>query len=246
MPALRLSDLDIDVRTISTEFSHIDHMYSGRFSEYYYRRFDQALGAARLKRDETVLEIGGGTGVFLLSLARACSDVHFSDISRETPLFSTPRKLLDLAGASSRDINYTAADVTELPYCSNTFDSVFVLDVLEHVPDERSAISEIARITADGGTTIVSAPIETGLPVLIREGYRLLDGNRRHTESLEELWNAFTGDPSLKTNEGHRGYDYRQTLHWIREDFNEVSIEYCPWPKLGSSFNPTAIISATM
>lgn len=92
MPALRLSDLDIDASTISTEFSHIDHMYSGRFSEYYYRRFDQALSTAQLERDETVLEIGGGTGVFLLSLTQACSEVHFSDISRETPLFSTPKK----------------------------------------------------------------------------------------------------------------------------------------------------------
>lgn len=136
--------------------------------------------------------------------------------------------------------------MTELPYCSNIFDSVFALDVLEHVPDERSAITEIARITADDGTAIVSAPIEVGPPVLIREGYRLFDGDRRHTESFGELWNVFTGDPSLETNDGHRGYDYRQTVRWMREDFNEVSIEYCPWPKLGNSFNPTAIISATM
>lgn len=246
MESLRLDDVDIDASTISTEFSHIEHMYSGRFSEYYYRRFDQALSTAQLEGDETVLEIGGGTGVFLLSLTEACSDVYFSDISRENPLFSTPKKLLDLAGVSSREVNYTAADVTELPYCSNTFDSVFVLDVLEHIPDERSAITEIARITADDGTAIVSAPIEVGIPILVREGYRLLDGNRRHTESLNELWNAFIGNPSFEINEGHRGYDYRQTVRWMREDFNEVSVEYCPWPKLGGLFNPTAIISATM
>ena len=246
MESLHLDDLGIDASTISTEFSHIEHMYSGRFSGYYYRRFDQALSTAKLEGDETVLEIGGGTGMFLLSLTQACSDVHFSDISREDPLFSTPKKLLDLAGVSNREVNYTAADVTKLPYCSDTFDSIFILDVLEHVPDERSAITEIARITGDNGIAIISAPIEVGLPVLIREGYRFLDGNRRHTESLEELWNAFTGDPSLETNEGHRGYDYRQTVRWLQEDFNEVSVEYCPWPKLGDLFNPTAIISATM
>jgi ubiquinone/menaquinone biosynthesis C-methylase UbiE len=246
MAAIRLNDLDIDASTISTEFSHIDHMYSGRFSEYYYRRFDQALNIAQLEGDETVLEIGGGTGVFLLSLAHACSDIHFSDISRETPLFSTPRRLLNLAGISNKEINYTAADVTRLPYSSNIFDSIFVLDVLEHVPDERPAITEIARVTADNGTAIISAPIEVGPPVLIREGYRFLDGNRRHTDSLGELWNAFGGDPSLKTNQGHRGYDYRKTVRWLREEFNDVSVEYCPWSKLGGWFNPTAIVSATM
>ena len=244
MAALRLSDLDIDAGTISTEFSHIDHMYSGSLSEYYYRRFDQALNAAQMERNETVLEIGGGTGVFLLSLSQVCSDVHFSDISRETPLFSTPKKLVDLAGFSNKKINYTAADVTELPYCSDTFDAVFILDVLEHITDERSAIAEIARVTAEGGTVVVSAPVEIGIPVLVREGYRLLDGNRRDTESLGELWNAFTGNPTVSNGEGHRGYNYRQTIRWMREEFNEVSIEYCPWPKLGNLFNPTVIISA--
>lgn len=246
MSAIRLSDLNIDADTISTEFSHLDHMYSGRFSEYYYRRFDQALDAAQPKKDEIALEIGGGTGIFLLSLRKSYSAVHFSDISREDPLFSTARALFELAEFSTANVNFTAADVTDLPYYSNAFDSVFVLDVLEHVPDERTAISEIARVTADQGTAIVSAPIEVGAPALVREGYRLLDGNRRHTKSLGELWNAFIGNPTLETNEGHRGYDYRQTVRWMREEFNQISVEYCPWPKLGGSFNPTAIISATM
>ncbi|MFY4816574.1 class I SAM-dependent methyltransferase, partial [Haloarcula sp. AONF1] len=245
MPATRLSDLNVDPDTISTEFSHLDHMYTGRFSEYYYKRFDQALDAAGSKNG-TALEIGGGTGIFLLSLKNMYSEVFFSDISRENPLFTTPKKLFELSGISTMNVNFTAADVTNLPYRSESFNSVFVLDVLEHVPDERSAIKEIARVTADRGTVVVSAPIEVGIPVLIREGYRFLDGDRRHTESLGELWNAFVGNPIFETNEGHRGYDYRQTVSWMREDFNEVSIEYCPWPKLGGSFNPTAIISATM
>ncbi len=54
------------------------------------------------------------------------------------------------------------------------------------------------------------------------------------------------GDPLLESNEEHRGYDYRQTIEWYQVDFNEILIEYCPWPKLGGSLNPTAIISATM
>lgn len=246
MPALRLSDLDIEADTISTEFSHLDHMYSGRLSEYYYRRFDQALNAVQVERDETILEIGGGTGVFLLTLTQKCSNVHFSDISRENPLFSTPRTLLDLADLSNTRVNYAAADTTALPYDSDTFDSVFVLDVLEHVPDERAAISEIKRVTAEDGIAIISAPIEIGVPILVREAYRFVDGNRRETKYLSELWDAFLGSPTLETNDGHRGYDYRQTVRWLQEEFEQISIDYCPWPKLGSQFNPTAIINATL
>lgn len=246
MSAVRLSDLNIDANTISTEFSHLDHMYSGWFSEYYYRRFDQALDKVEYGQNQTVLEIGGGTGVFLLSLIQSYSDIYFTDISREDPPFSTARKLLESAEKNENNINYTIADTTDLPYRSNSFDSVFILYVLEHVPDERTAISEISRVTAKDGNAIISAPIEIGLPVIVREGYRFIDGNRRHTESIQELWKAITGDPLLEFNEGHRGYDYRQTTEWLLEEFNEVSIEYCPWPELRDLFNPTAIISATM
>ena len=55
MPALRLSELDIDADTISTDLSHLNHMYSGRFSEYYYRRFDQALDIANRNKTKQYL-----------------------------------------------------------------------------------------------------------------------------------------------------------------------------------------------
>ena len=142
------------------------------------------------------------------------------------------------------DINYAVSDVTDLPYCENTFDTVFVLDFLEHVPDERSAISELSRVTAESGTVVVSAPIEIGLPVVVREGYRRLDGNRSNTESITELRKALLGNPKFETNYGHCGYDYQPTVQWLQQDFNQVSIEYCPWPRLGSQGNPTAIISS--
>lgn len=61
------------------------------------------------------------------------------------------------------------------------------------MPDERTAISEISRVTAEGGTVVVSAPVEVGPPILIREGYRFIDRKRRLTESPSELWNEFLG-----------------------------------------------------
>jgi hypothetical protein len=73
----------------------------------------------------------------------------------------------------------------------------------------------------------------------------MVDGDRRHTKSISELWSAFTGRPVLEQNKDHRGYDYKQTIQWLRQDFNQISVEYCPWPRLGSQANPTAIISAT-
>lgn len=244
MRATRLSELDVDLDSISTNFSHLDHMYSGRLSEYYYARFDQALSEAEISPDDRVLEVGGGTGVLLLSLVELADEVHFSDISREDPYFRTSTKLLEAAGLDSNEVRYAVADATRLPYADDSFDKIFVLDVLEHLLDEPSAVEELGRVTAPGGRTIVSGPIEVGPPVVVREVYRMLDGKRHYSESIQELSRSALGNPVTNTDSGHRGYDYRETINRIKTEFSEVSVSYCPFPRL-KWLNPTAIITAT-
>lgn len=93
-------------------------------------------------------------------------------------------------------VNYAATDATALPYESSIFDLIFALDVLEHVPDERAAISEIKRITVENGTAVISVPIEVGIPIIVRESYRFVDEIRQETESLSEIWDAFFRTPA--------------------------------------------------
>jgi SAM-dependent methyltransferase len=49
-------------------------------------------------------------------------------------------------------------DITSLSYLDRSFDNVLSFDVLEHVPDYRSALAEFARVLKDGGSLILSAP----------------------------------------------------------------------------------------
>ena len=235
--------LDTDPKSINSDFSHIEHMYTGRFSDYYYQRFDQALEAGDLAPSDSVLIVGAGTGVFSLSVVQYVDDLHLTDLPREDPLFETVRSLYDLSDLDDRDIEYAAADATSLPYQSDTFDAVFALDVLEHIPEEQAAIGELARVTKSNGKTIVSAPIEIGPPLIIRELYRFIDGRRCQSESLSEFVRSIFGRSPLDTNQHHRGYDYRKTISRLNEPFNEVSVEYCPY-KMLKWFNPTAIIIA--
>ena len=39
-----------------------------------------------------------------------------------------------------------------------TFDLIFSNHVLEHVPDDKSALSEISRVLRNGGTAIITIP----------------------------------------------------------------------------------------
>jgi SAM-dependent methyltransferase len=52
----------------------------------------------------------------------------------------------------------TEASVTDMPFGAEKFDVVCVLDVLEHVPDDRLAVSEIHRVTRPNGWLVVTVP----------------------------------------------------------------------------------------
>jgi SAM-dependent methyltransferase len=53
------------------------------------------------------------------------------------------------------------ADLTDLPFEAETFDVVICSHVLEHVPDDRKAMSEIRRVLKSGGSALLMAPMAT-------------------------------------------------------------------------------------
>ncbi|MGH2997093.1 MAG: class I SAM-dependent methyltransferase, partial [Gaiellaceae bacterium] len=50
------------------------------------------------------------------------------------------------------------ADVATLPFGNESFDGAVLGEVLEHVEDDRGALSEIARVLRPGGVLAVSVP----------------------------------------------------------------------------------------
>jgi SAM-dependent methyltransferase len=66
------------------------------------------------------------------------------------------RVTADLDGAGV-DI---AADITALPFGDGSFDVAIASHVLEHVQDDRAAMSELARVLAPGGWAVVLVPVD--------------------------------------------------------------------------------------
>jgi len=54
-------------------------------------------------------------------------------------------------------------DLTELEFEDNTFDFVICNHVLEHIPDDQKAMSEIFRVLNTGGKAIITVPINEKL-----------------------------------------------------------------------------------
>lgn len=67
-------------------------------------------------------------------------------------------KYLRRATREVRGARFLRAVGAALPFDEASFDAVVCLDVLEHVPDERLVLAEIARVLRPGGTLVVSVP----------------------------------------------------------------------------------------
>lgn len=64
-----------------------------------------------------------------------------------------------LSGDLNPEIAMVQMDVTDIQYPDNSFDVVYCSHVLEHVPDDAKAMSEMYRVLKPGGWAILAAPI---------------------------------------------------------------------------------------
>lgn len=94
------------------------------------------------------------------------------DGSRKTMLHVAPEKMFELRFSSVPKLLYVSidlrkanvmikADITKLPFKSNVFDCIYCSHVLEHVPDDRTAISEFFRVLRPGGWALLQVPISS-------------------------------------------------------------------------------------
>jgi SAM-dependent methyltransferase len=61
------------------------------------------------------------------------------------------------------------ADLTNLPWDANRFNLVICNHVLEHIPDDKKAISELYRVTKQKGLAILQVPIAKKLNTTIED-----------------------------------------------------------------------------
>ena len=152
------AELDIKTKQIvyhDWESGHYDDKWSISFDD---RCIDYALGRYLKavpdgRRYEKVLEVGCGTGFFLLNLAQAgvIGEAHCTDISEgmvDVCVMNGARLGIDVEGR--------VADAERLPYGDAEFDLVIGHAVVHHLPDLEQAFSEFLRVLKPGGRLVIA------------------------------------------------------------------------------------------
>ena len=131
------------------------------------------LDLLRLREDDTVLDMGSGTGRHVLAAClRSCRVVGLDSDFESLALAGRYVNLIDSWGMVKASATLMMGWCDRLPFADAAFDRILCTEVLEHVPDDRAVIREMVRVLRPGGSVAVSVPDSLSESIFWRMSYQ--------------------------------------------------------------------------
>jgi len=182
---------------IIKKFYHVPApAFIGYFLDSSLRRWvqppDKLIERSGIKPGMIVTDLGCGSGAFTLFAARAVGKqgkVYAVDI-QAAMLKQLERKLARAENQNIKNTELKQASAYHLPFEDESLDLVYMVTVLQEIPDRGRAMREIKRVLKPGGILAVTEflpdpdyPLPSTTVKLGQRGGFVLDGN------LGNLWN---------------------------------------------------------
>lgn len=104
------------------------------------------------KKESLVLEAGCGVGAQTKIIATKNPDSNFVSIDLSEDSIREAKGMIKSLGINN--VEFKQADIYNLPFEDETFDSVLVCFVLEHLHNPQQALNELKRVLKKGGALI--------------------------------------------------------------------------------------------
>lgn len=147
-----VSETSLSIRQRMREFYETSETYKSLLAahdETYLRHYVE-LVIRYAPPHSKVLDLGCGNGISARLLNQADFDVVGTDISslflEEARAWENPR------------LRYQVCDVMELPFKDESFNVICSNELVEHLPDVETALTEMMRVVCKGGRIVISGP----------------------------------------------------------------------------------------
>lgn len=173
-----------------------------------------------LRPGERVIDMGCGAGRHAYEMYRRGADVIALDqdadeLSGVSEVFAAMREAGEVPEGAEADTKQ--GDALSLPFADGEFDRVVASEVLEHIPDDVTAISELVRVLRPGGTMAVTVPrwLPERICWALSDEYHANEGGHIRIYTGTELVGKLEAAGMV-----HEGTDHAHALHapywWIK------------------------------
>jgi ubiquinone/menaquinone biosynthesis C-methylase UbiE len=148
----------------------------------------EVLGMYGVSSGMTLLDVGCGTGLFTVEMARMLGDngqVHAVDV--QPSMIERTRARAAGAGVTHM-VQLHHGGVYDLPFADDTIDLAVLISTLGEVPDKPAALSELRRVLKPGARLGISEE-------LMFTTYQMAGSARRWAEDAGFRFLAKTGSP---------------------------------------------------
>jgi 2-polyprenyl-3-methyl-5-hydroxy-6-metoxy-1,4-benzoquinol methylase len=170
--------------------------------------FDQLLNGVDLK-NKKVLEVGCGLGFFSKKMYRKGALITGIDVGE---------KLVKITSKKIPGGKFLVGSALDIPFRKNEFDIILCTEVIEHTEDPKRAISELFRVTKQGGIIIITTPNKTYKPLFDLLSFlkiRLYQGNEKWL-GTNELKTIILKNKGKITSERHFNFIYPSPMFdWL-------------------------------
>jgi len=193
-------------KSSGTTFNYIDHYQKDAYNSDYFEKRDPGTEHSELrvreyinskisKNSGLILDVGCGKAWVAEMFCPMGKEVVSMDIS-----FLNTSKALKVFPYQSHYA--VVADAFNLPFKENTFDTIVASEIIEHVHDPASFISNLIAVLKPGGKLIVTTPYKEKLQFILCIHCNNPTPLHAHINSFDEkiLKSLYLGDERVKWN----------------------------------------------
>jgi ubiquinone/menaquinone biosynthesis C-methylase UbiE len=140
------------MRLSPAEFNAMNTRNRERLMSYEFRAFTKHLERHGIDlTGKEILDAGCGPGFSTVLIAR-----HFRP--SRLVAFDLMPEMIDIATSRPALAEFYVKDIASTGFPAESFDAVFIFDVLHHVPEWREAVREMSRLLRPGGVLLAEEP----------------------------------------------------------------------------------------